>query len=72
MAIVHKPDYTTQSEVDLDNRINKMLKPILHSAVKNGMSVETMSHVVHNCINSLVMEIYVEREFNNTKLMDNS
>lgn len=72
MAIVHKPDYTTQAEVDLDNRINKMLKPILHSAVENGMPVETMSHVVHNCINSLVVEIYVEREFNNTKLMDNS
>ena len=62
MALVHTPNYTTQAETDLDNRISKVLKPILHSTVESGMSVEVMSHVAHHCIDSLVMEIYVEKE----------
>ena len=62
MAIVHKPAYTTQAENDLDGRISKVLKAILQSTVENGMPVEVMSHVVHNCIDNLVMEIYVEKE----------
>lgn len=72
MAIIDKPNYTTQEEIDLDNKIVEVLKPLLNDAVENGMPISVMSAVAHKCINSLVVEIYVEREFNNTKLMDNS